>query len=200
MGGRRIESAQEGWRRHQERDGPQRRRPSAQPWGERLGAWEGTREPVVELPLPVPRTRGFQAEEGRKGRRRKSAKAAKGKARSPGLLQSQHTPHPHVAALCLSPPLLGPLLVVSVLLLVFLLLLLRSPPPQRICQRRSPPRSLRALLSPPRALHSSSRMGVVGGCTSNASRPPGLGRLEGGVLGGSPQVQGRPGSGGDPEL
>lgn len=86
-----------------------------------------------------------------------------------------------VAALGRSPPFSGPLLVVGIfLLLSFLLLLLGSPPPRLICQRLSPPLAPRQLLSAPRALHSSSWVGVGRRLYLNSWRPPDPGRRKGG--------------------
>ena len=113
MGREWIKSAQERWRWHQRRGGPRRRRLSAQACAGRRGAWEANPQTCRRIASPRPpheRIREKKAE-GRRGRveggggsrEERSAKDARGAARSLGPLQSQHTPHPRRRARSLAP-------------------------------------------------------------------------------------------------
>lgn len=83
----RKRSAQKGRKRHQEKDGPQRRLLSTQPGDERRRVWEVNPRTCRRTATPrPPALEDPREKERRKGRRGESAKDAKGKAGSPGLL------------------------------------------------------------------------------------------------------------------
>lgn len=190
-----MRSAQEGRRRHRERAGPRRRLLPAQPGDERLGAWEANPRTCRRMATPRPPHGRIREEEtrGGKGRRGGSRKDARGQARPSvcpraGTHLSPRLRAPPLAASpgspsCRrglppppSPPPAAP------------------PPPQPGSQRLSPPLSLRSLLSPPCAPHSSSWMGLGAGerlCLH--LRPPVWFWEAGGERCASPQVRGHRG-------
>lgn len=192
------ESAQEGWRRHQKRDGPQRRRLSAQACAGRRGAWEANPQTCRRIATPRPphaRIREKKAE----GRKRKVGGERGGaprmlKARLGPWVRSKASTHltrrRRARSLAPSPSSL------------------RGPPPPLpltapAADLSAPlPAPLPALAAFPAACTSLSlRMGMGAGedGTSNSRLPPGPRGLEDGVLCGSPRVQGHGSSRGDPE-
>ena len=170
--------------------------------GEAGGVGRRPANPASNCHSPSP-AREDPGEEDRRSQGKageKSAKDAKGRARSPAQLEGRHTAHPawpRSLARPLSFSSSRSFLLLPLVLL--LLLLLRSPPPQLICQLLAPPltgarRFPRRVLFPPLL---GWRWGAEEGGPSNSSSPPGPGRREGGACWGSLQVRGHGGSCGD---